>query len=217
MDVKNCGEVRCTVMMSDNIYLCAIAARTDRTLAKDRRREVLTGPVQAAGGASLLLPLHISAAVAKHLARLAALHIPQAAAAAWAGLVPEDNFVGLFGLSHLGSFVIGVPFPSNRAATRNLAAFYLCAIAARTERTRVTVKPATIASKPTGAAALYVSAISGRVCPTAPAMSSTKHRNATEMKKQITPEARPITALRKNVRIRVWLRVLEQPYVRMIP
>ncbi len=94
---------------------------------------------------------------------------------------------------------------------------YLCAVAARTERTRLTVKPVTIASMPTGAAALYASVMSGRTWPTAPAMSSTKHRNATERKKQITPEARPITALRKNVRIKARLRLLEQPYVRMIP
>src|SRR6266849_3109581 len=101
------------------------------------------------------------------------------------------------------------------AVARNNA--YLWAITARTERTRVTVKPVTMASKPTGAAALYVSVMSGRVCPTAPAMSSTKHRNATERKKQTIPEARPITALRKTVRIKTRLRLLEQPYVRMIP
>jgi hypothetical protein len=60
----------------------------------------------AAGGASFLfsfdLSLDVSAAVAKHVARLTALHIPQAAAAAGAGLVVEDAFVGLFGLAHRG-------------------------------------------------------------------------------------------------------------------
>jgi len=44
-----------------------------------------------------------------------------------------------------------------------------------------------------------------------------KTQERTERKKQITPEARPITALRKNVRIKARLRLLEQPYVRMIP
>jgi hypothetical protein len=65
-----------------------------------------------------LFPFHVSAAVAKHLTRLTALYISQAAAAARAGLIPEHRLVGLFNLVHkIQRIFIAVPqllYPAHR-------------------------------------------------------------------------------------------------------
>jgi hypothetical protein len=52
-------------------------------------------------GISFRFSLYVSAAVAKHFAWLATLNIAQAAAAAGAWLIPEDDLVGRFRLAHV--------------------------------------------------------------------------------------------------------------------
>src|SRR5260221_10535641 len=112
--------------MLSNVYQLRQAAKSCRCgplhqILSERPRRRLG----AAGSASLLFlldfPLDKSAAVAKHFTRLVALHIPQAAAAAGAGLVPEDDFAGLFGLAHRGSLWSSA-LSKSCATTRSLGA-----------------------------------------------------------------------------------------------
>src|SRR5215469_1497136 len=78
----------------------------------------------------------------------------------------------------------------------------LSAVAERTERTIVMTNPHTAATAATGSATLKVKVMSGWLWLMAPAMSRTKQRNATEVKKEMTPVTRPIAELRKKVRIK---------------
>ena len=78
----------------------------------------------------------------------------------------------------------------------------LSAVAERTERTRVMTNPHTAATAAIGRATLKVKVMSGRLWLMAPAMRRTKQRNATEVKKEMTPVTRPIAVLRKRVRIK---------------
>jgi hypothetical protein len=81
---------------------------------------------------------------------------------------------------------------------------------------RAMVKPQMAPRIATGKAALYANDMSGVVWLAALSASSTKHRNATDRKKVITPEARPIPALKKNFFIKDPLLPINQVYVRMI-
>jgi hypothetical protein len=68
----------------------------------------------------------------------------------------------------------------------------------------------------TGSAALYASVMSGVLWLAARSASSTKHRKATDRKNVITPETRPMPALKKNFFIKDPLLPINQVYVRII-
>src|SRR5215469_15687845 len=78
----------------------------------------------------------------------------------------------------------------------------LSAVEERTERTIVMTNPHTAATAATGSATLKVKVMSGWLWLMAPAMRRTKQRNATEVKKEMTPVTKPIAELRKKVRIK---------------
>jgi hypothetical protein len=70
---------------------------------------------------------------------------------------------------------------------------------ARIVRTRATLNPHSAAKSATGAATRYASVMSGWTWVIARIASRTKHRKATDKKKQITPVTSPIPALKKNL------------------
>jgi len=72
------------------------------------------------------------------------------------------------------------------------------------------MNPHTAAITATGTATLMVKVMSGWLCFIAPRMSRKNERNATEIKKQITPVTEPMAKLRSNLRINL-LGLLRQP------